>query len=346
MNNLINLPNNCLFNIFSYLGNKDYWKLTYLTSKQISKISEQISYQFTDKDEYTWEFIKQYILNTNYTRFYFAEKTKIIHTNTELNLNILDNCNLNLSSFKYVRKFYLDKTNFYDNSNRIRTFRFSGCLMDVDINLKKIITHMPQLEFLNISLEMKLSSNENNIFSALPHTIQIINLCGIQGLDDESIDLLTQYAPNIKQLYTRYSIITNNSLQMIRDRCKYIERIIIYAANCIDDLSMEYLGEIKTLRMIDLTMNNTITNIGIHTLVSKNPHLTHLFLSCMYNISRDSVESMETHLKAPKYIDISYTLATHVPLNKLRKKTKLVVANKINGGGNMLDLYRYGDIDY
>ena len=87
-------------------------------------------------------------------------------------------------------------------------------------------------------------------------------------------------------------------------------------------------------------MNTTITNTGINTLVSKNPNLTHLLLRCMQHISRGSVESMETHLKAPKYIDISYALASYVPLNKLRKKTKLVIANKAEGGGN-IDLVDY-----
>lgn len=343
MHNLINLPNSCLFNIFSYLGHKDYWKLTYLSSKKFAEISEHVSYHFTDKDTYTYEFIKKYILNTTYTRFYFAEKTRIIHTYTGLNSNMFDNFNLQLLSLKYVRNFYLDKSSYYPSTNnkpKMHLYRFSGYLMDVDVNLKKIIEYMPYIKSLNISLNMKLSSDENNIFSTLSSTIQSVDLCGIQGLNDESIDLLTQYAPNIKRLYTRYSIITNNSLKMIRDRCKHIERTIIYGANHIDNSGMEYLGEIKTLRVVDLTMNTTITNTGINTLVSKNPNLTHLLLRCMQHISRGSVESMETYLKAPKYIDISYTLASYVPLNKLRKKTKLVIANKAEGGGN-IDLVDY-----
>jgi hypothetical protein len=355
MHNLTGIPQNCLFNIFSYLGHKDYWKLTYLSSKKFAKISEQISYHFTDKEKYDLDFIKKYILNTKYTRFYLAEKTRIIFTG-KFAADIFNNSSSQLLSLKYVRNFYLDKNDCYDNfqppkydptnSNTfMHSYRFSGCVMDIDIKLKEMLEHMPYIESLNISLDIKLSSNENNIFSALSSTIQIVNLCGIQGLNDESIDLLTQYVPNIKRLYTRYSIITNNSLKIIRDRCKYIERIILYGSNCIDNLGLGYLGNIKTLRVVDLTMNSTITNTGINTLVSKNPNLTHLFLRCMRHISRSAVESMETYLKAPKYIDLSYTLAVYTPLNKLRKMTKLVVANKVERGGNIDLNYDYHIID-
>jgi hypothetical protein len=331
------LPDNCLCNIFSYLGHKDYWNIAYFSSKTFNNICKHISYQFNDIEKYSFDFIYEYwpMIYTKKktpTRFYFGENTTLFHPSyspKNAHFKYLD------ESMKYIKNFKLIKSDsFYDSVQY--SGQYSGVLSynilnitftEYHINLKQIIENMPYLESLTIKFQIQILNNLT--FTSLPSTINILNLEGVKNINDTHMDIITNRLPNLTEFISQCSNISDLGVKYLKERCNILTKCILYGSTKISDIGMTYLGRIHTLRTIDLSLNKIITDNGIKTLVYQNPNLTHIFLEYM-NIGYISVESMEKYLKHPMVINISYThAATYIPLIKLQKKCRLVIHKKL-----------------
>ena len=148
-------------------------------------------------------------------------------------------------------------------------------------------------------------SNRRCSLHDLPNSLKILNLSGIVNMNDYLLDIVTTNCTKLLKLDISKSHITNDGIYNL-ERLEYLNTCNLSFTRITDE-SFEIIGELITLRKLNISMCALITNSGIEILVKeKNPKLTHINMEYT-NTGQLAVNSMAEYLKAPIYINMDYT---------------------------------------
>ena len=228
----------------------------------------------------------------------------------------------------------ISNSNSNSNSKKYRQPRSSKITLDENTIIQKILCYSKKLSRFEIKDNLHIIQydiykdfKKNNILCYLPNTLKVLNLSGIVNMSDNMLNIVTSKSKQLIKLDISRSHITNEGLRYLK-RLNDLKTCNLSFTR-INDESFEIIGELPNLRKINLSMCRLITNIGIGTLVQKNPHLTHLSME-FTNVGQMAVIYMTNNLKNPIYINLNYThYAEFLDVSKIKEKCKVVTYKRI-----------------
>lgn len=349
MNSLRYLPNDILNIIFQNLSYEDYCKFI-CSSKNIYEARLNIPYKL-DLKIYNMGFIQNRFKPLksfqNIPNFYFNEEVRFLndvysdYTNFEIK-PYFEN------SLKYIESFIFDSLLKYENNSKYKYFknqlpiylyvsnikkekikkpRLSGVILDENTIINSVLLNSKNLQKLEI-IEYVHINDSKCVLRNIPFTLNVLNISGIVNINDVMLDIITCQTPHLMKLDISNSYITDKGTSYF-NRLKYLKTLNMAFNVKITDGCFENIGDIPSLRKLNISMCRLITDDGIETLVRKNNNLTHLNMEYV-NIGQRSVNNITEYLNEPVYINLNYThYAEFLNVSKLKQKCKVVTYNKI-----------------
>jgi len=342
------LPNDILNIIFQNLSYDDYCRFI-CSSKYLYEASLNISYKLNLKI-YNMGFIQNRFKSLksfqNIPNFYFNEEV-IFLNDVYSDYKHFEIQPYFEKSLKYIESFTFDSLlNYETNSNLYVDFkkdgliylyvsnrtnmkkpRLSGILLEENTIINSVLCNSKNLYKLAIK-EYVHANETTSMLHILPHTLRILNIRGIVNINDNMLDIITLQTHNLLKLDISCSYITDEGMSYLK-RLTYLKNLNIAFNVKITDGCFEHIGDISSLRKLNISMCRLITDDGIETLVRKNNKLTHLNMEYV-NIGQRSVNNMTEYLNEPIYINLDYThYVEFLNVSKLKQKCKVVTYKKI-----------------
>jgi hypothetical protein len=254
------------------------------------------------------------------------------------------------NSLKYIESFIFDSLLKYENNSnlyedykentdlyiyvsnikreKIKKPRLSGVIiLNENTSINSVLCNSKNLQQFEI-IEYVHLNESNCILYNLPLTLKKLNVSGIVNINDNMLDIITQQSPYLLKLDISSSYVTDEGMSYLK-RLTYLKNLNIAFNVKITDGCFEHIGDIPSLRKLNISMCRLITDDGIEILVRKNKKFTHLNMEYL-NIGQRSVNSMIDHLKEPMYINLDYThYAEFLNISRLKLKCKVVTYKKI-----------------
>lgn len=344
------LPNNVLNIIFQNFSYEDYCKFL-CSSKKIYESSLNISYKLY-LNIYNFRFIQNRFKHLksfqNIPNFYFNEEVRFLN-DVYSNYKYFEIKPYFENSLKYIKSFIFDSLIKYENhldkyedfkkripvylyvsninSDKIKKPRLSGVILDTNTIIKSVLLNSKNLQKLEI-IEYVHINDSNYVLRNLPRFLKILNVSGVVNMNDDMLDIIVQQSPYLLKLDISNSYITEKGTNYLKN-LKFLTKLNMAFNPRLTDRCFEMIGDIPSIRKLNMSMCRLITDDGIEVLVRKNNKLTHLNMEYV-NIGQRSVNNMTEYLKEPIYINLDYThYAEFLNVSKLKQKCKVVTYKKI-----------------